>query len=126
MMPDSLDVSLHGLPPTMTIELRGDLVSADGDELTDAYREASARGARTVVVDLTNVDLMNSAGISLLIDILTESRKINQRLVLAGVNPHYQRILTMVGLARYAEIFATIDDAGRALDSPSSGATSPG
>src|SRR5215470_617994 len=108
---ERLAVSLLGEPPLMTIALRGELTSPDGDGVVDAYRRATAQGARSIVVDFAGVELMNSGGISLILGILTETRKTRQRLMFAGLTPHYRKIFTMMGLTRYAQVFDTAAEA---------------
>jgi anti-sigma B factor antagonist len=108
---ERLEVLLLGEPPLMTIALRGELTSPDGDAVLDAYRRATAQGARSIVVDFAGVELMNSGGISQIVGILTETRKTRQRLLFAGLTPHYRKILTMMGLTRYAQVFDTAAEA---------------
>jgi anti-anti-sigma factor len=95
----------------MTIDLRGELTSPDADALSRAYREATERGARSIVINFADVDLMTSAGISLLIAVLGETRKASQRLIFAGLTAHQRKILTMMGFNRHVELCDTVADA---------------
>ena len=42
---------------------------------------------------------------------LTETRKTRQRLMFAGLTPHYRKIFKMMGLTRYAQVFDTAAEA---------------
>jgi anti-sigma B factor antagonist len=115
MSGNQLDVSLLGEPPVMTIDLRGELTSSATDALSGAYRQATDQGTRSIVINFADVDLMNSAGISLLIGILIETRKVNQRLIFAGLTAHYRKVLTMMGLTRHVEVCDTVADAYQSI-----------
>jgi anti-anti-sigma factor len=117
LIPDRLGVCLQGQAPTMTIKLRGELTLTDGGAVVEAYRQASAQGAKNIVIDFADVELMNSAGIAQIVEILTQTRKAGQRLAFAGLSPHYRRIMTMMGLTRYASVHDTVADACKALES---------
>jgi anti-anti-sigma factor len=110
-MADLFTATLSGDVPVLTINLRGELTVLAEEALLGAYRDASQRGATSLILDFFGIEFMNSAGISLIITILTESRRANQRLLCAHVNAHYQKILSMLGVDRYAPIFATEADA---------------
>jgi anti-anti-sigma factor len=117
MKPSSLDVSLSGEAPNVAIDLRGELTVVAQKSLLDAYREATERGAQNIVINFAQVDLVNSAGISLLFGILTGTQKAGQRLIFAGLTPHHQKVLTMMGFTRYSEFYGSVADAYRALKS---------
>jgi len=42
---------------------------------------------------------------------VTEVNQNGQRLAVSGLSPHFQKIFRMVGLAQYAEIYQTEDEA---------------
>ena len=51
----------------VVIRPEGDVVAASAPPLRSAIRDIVARGAREVIVDLTNVEMLDSTGIGLLI-----------------------------------------------------------
>jgi anti-sigma B factor antagonist len=118
MLPNQFDASVHGTSPVLTIRLRGGLTMAAEEILNQAYRSATDQAATTIVLDFSEVDFMNSSGIALIFGLLTNARAKGQQLLLAGVTPHYQKILSLVGLVRYAPIFATEADARRSVEPP--------
>jgi anti-anti-sigma factor len=111
MRGNQLGVSLLGEPPVMTIELNGELTSSESDAVPAAYHRATEQGAQSIVINFAGVELMNSAGISLLIGVLIEAHKANQRLIFAGLTAHYRKILSMMGLTRHVEVYDTVADA---------------
>ena len=116
MRGNQLDVSLLGEPPVITIDLRGELTSSETDAVSAAYHRATEQGAHTIVINFAEVDLMNSAGISLLIGVLIETHKANQRLIFAGLTAHYRKILNMMGLTRHVAVYDTVTDAYQSIE----------
>jgi anti-anti-sigma factor len=57
------------------------------------------------------VDHLDSSGIALIIGLLTEARKQDQRLLVTGLTQHYQKIFEMMGLTQYAPVFPSEDAA---------------
>jgi anti-anti-sigma factor len=110
-MADLFSATLSGDAPVLTVNLRGELTVLAEETLLDAYRDACERGATSLILNFSGIEFMNSAGISLIIAILTETRRANQSLLCAHVIEHFQKILSMLGVDRYAPIFATEADA---------------
>ena len=90
------------------------------DRFHDAVRKGLTKERWKVTHDplflnFAQVEYLNSAGIAIVIGILTQTRQRDQRLLLAGLTPHYQKVLTMMGVTQYAPIFATEDAARLAV-----------
>jgi anti-anti-sigma factor len=115
MNADRLEVIVMGQAPTMTIELRGELTSTNGSSVLATYHQAATEGVVNVIVDFARVDLMNSAGISQLIGIVTDAHRARRQVIFTGLSAHYRKILTMMGLTRYAVVYDTVADAQKSL-----------
>jgi len=110
-MANELQASLRPLPPLTVIDLQGEVTTFADEAITLAYRQACEQGAESILFNFTSVDYMNSAGISIIIGVLTEARKADQRLLLTGLTPHYRKIFQMMGLTQYAPVFDSEDAA---------------
>jgi anti-sigma B factor antagonist len=93
------------------IHLAGDVTTFAEETIQQAYQEATAAGARVIAVDFKATDYINSAGIGILIGIVTQARRTGQRVLVAGLSPHFQKILGMVGLTQYVETYQTLEEA---------------
>ena len=93
------------------IEIGGDVTATTGGAIEEAYRKVSAAGARRILLLFSKESYINSGGIAVLIGIVSESRKQGQQIRIAGLSEHFQKIFHMVGLARYAKICLTEEDA---------------
>jgi len=108
---NEVDVSVREVPPLLVIDLRGSVTGFADGAITGAYRAAAEKGARDLLLNFSGVDYVNSAGIAIIIAMLIEARKANQRLLVTGLSPHYEKIFNMMGLSEYAPVFESIEAA---------------
>lgn len=101
------ELKINSKPDTLAtvLDLHGDVTMYAEAELTRAYRAASADTTRAIILNFAGTEYINSAGIAIIISLLTEARAAGVTLVICGLNSHYQKIFRMVGLTQYAEIF---------------------
>ncbi|HUS17597.1 MAG TPA: STAS domain-containing protein [Chloroflexia bacterium] len=110
-MSDELQAAVRELPDATVIDLQGDVTSFADARLHTSFATASARGLHFIVLNFAGVEYINSAGIATIISILAEARGRDQQLLIVGLSEHYRKIFRMVGVARYAEIFESEEDA---------------
>ncbi|MGI8586913.1 MAG: STAS domain-containing protein [Chloroflexia bacterium] len=122
-MAQELKVSTRQVPEATTLDLQGDLTGLADADLMRAYHAAVASGAANLVLNFVGTEYINSAGIGIIISLLTEARAAGVTLVICGLSPHYQKIFRMVGLTQYAEVFETEAAAIEDLMSRGSGAS---
>jgi anti-sigma B factor antagonist len=98
------------------IIVKGSLVG--GDE-TVALRQAVAGFAEReygkVIIDLRDVNYMNSTAIGVLVSAHTSYTKRNWRLVLSGVANNIASIFVITKLTLVFEVFETTEEAAKAL-----------
>ena len=85
-------------PTASVIQVDGDITSGSEAALMDAYGRAVASGARTIVLDFSGLEYMNSGGIGLLVTLLVRVQRQGQRLLAVGLNEHYRQILALTRL----------------------------
>jgi anti-anti-sigma factor len=116
-MANEVQATLRELPPLLVIDLRGEVTTFADEAINTAYQQASDQGAENILLNFAGVDYLNSAGISIIIGVLTEARKADQRLLITGLTPHYRKIFQMMGLSQYAPVFDNEDAARQAVQS---------
>src|SRR5262245_60499154 len=114
-MPDGVEASVRDAPPLTVIDLRGEVTTFADEAITAAYGQACERGAENILLNFSGVDYLNSAGIAIIIEILTRAREADQRLLVTGLTPHYAKIFDMMGLAQHAPVFESEAAARRAV-----------
>jgi anti-anti-sigma factor len=84
----------------------GDIASTSKEAILGAYQALPA-SATILLLDFKGVDYINSSGIAIIIQLLLEAHKSGARKVaIFGLSAHFVKVFTMVGVAKYAGIFA--------------------
>lgn len=91
---------------TSLIEIHGEVNSFAEDALMTAYSQASNNGVRTIILDFSKLDYMNSSGIGLLVTLLIRVQRQKQRLLACGLSEHYRQIFELTRLDEAISIYA--------------------
>lgn len=94
------------------IDISGEVTGAAETPLMGAYEQASKSGARTVILNFSNLEYMNSSGIGLLVTLLIRVNRQKQRMLSYGLSEHYQQIFQ---LTRLNEAIGIYNDEASAL-----------
>jgi anti-anti-sigma factor len=88
--------------PVTILAFSGDIASTSKDAIMDAYHGLGASVAK-ILLDFTGVEYVNSSGIAIIIQVLLEASKAGGRTIgIFGLSPHFNKVFTMVGVAKYA------------------------
>ena len=93
------------------LDIQGDITSFSEPFLTEAYENANDQGASKILLKIGTDAYINSGGIAVLIQILSQTNQNNQKVGIAGVSSHYKKILGMVGITKFAKIHDTVESA---------------
>ncbi len=85
------------------------------DEAT--HRLPNAEGAG-LVLDFAAVELINSIGITCLLQVQDHCRRLGARMLLAAVQPSIHTFMKQLKLDKRFDFSPTVDDAVASLDSP--------
>lgn len=91
------------------LDIRGDITSFSEPFLKDAYQSANDQGASKILLKIGHDAYINSGGIAILIQILAQTKRNNQEIMIAGVSNHYKKIFSMVGISKFAEIHDSVE-----------------
>jgi anti-anti-sigma factor len=118
-MSDQIQVMVRFEENATIIDLMGDVTTFAEEAILKAYQDASSDGAHNIIFNFRDNDYINSAGIAILIGVVTEARKRDQRLLMTGLSNHFQKIFRMVGLTQYADLYPTLQEALASLNAES-------
>jgi len=85
------------------LRFTGDISSASKDSVLGAWQNVA--GSHPVLLDFSKVEYINSSGIALIIQMLMEADKTGRKVAAFGLTPHFQKVFTMVGIAKYAGLY---------------------
>src|SRR5579884_1077042 len=97
---------------TSIIDINGEVSAFAENVLMQAYTEASTPTTRTIILNFSGLEYMNSSGIGLLVTLLIRVNRQKQRLLSYGLNEHYRHIFN---LTRISDAIHIYDDEAAAL-----------
>ena len=97
-------ISTRSIGEVSVIDIKGEVTALTGQPIEDAYHGVTADGAKKILMVFASDCYINSGGIAILIGVLSQSKKKAQTLRMTGLTAHFQKIFSMVGLTRYAQI----------------------
>ncbi|MDR3376386.1 MAG: STAS domain-containing protein [Ancalomicrobiaceae bacterium] len=97
------------------VSVMGRIDSTSSGELEKRLTSLLQRGEKRLILDLSDVDYMASAGLRVLLSTSKKSTALESRLVLAAPNEFIRQILTMTGFISYFSVFDDITAAVAAM-----------
>ena len=98
---------------TSIIDIHGDVTAAAETALMEAFTTAGASTTKSIILNFTGLEYMNSSGIGLLVTLLIRANRQKQRVMAYGLSDHYRHILE---LTRLNEAISIYDSEAAALD----------
>ena len=114
-MTQANEIVLKQLGDVTLLDIRGDITILSESFLNDAYADANSRGAGKILLKFEKTAYINSGGISVLIQLLAKTEQNNQKIGIIGLSVHFTKIFNMVGITKFAKIYATREDALKAM-----------
>ena len=98
-------------PGQAVVTVTGDVDMHSQGRLRDALTEAGAVPGGRVVLDLSGVEFMASAGVHVLLDVAGQFETAGGALVLVGPRPMVARVLSLTRADELIPVAATVDEA---------------
>src|SRR5713226_7606828 len=89
------------------IDIQGEVSAFAEKVLMDAYTEASTPTTRTIILNFSELEYMNSSGIGLLVTLLIRINRQKQHLLAFGLSDHYCHIFDITRLSQAIGIYDT-------------------
>ena len=96
---------------TSIIDIQGDVSAFAEQVLMNAYNEANTPTTRTIILNFTGLEYMNSSGIGLIVTLLIRVNRQKQRLLAFGLSDHYRHIFELTRLNDAIKVYASEADA---------------
>lgn len=104
-----LDVSERG--GIAVLAIKGEIDVATAPPLRDKLLALVNDGSERVIVDLSNVDFLDSTGLGVLVSVMKRLRTTGGDLRLICTKTHLLKVFEITGLTSVFEIFDTLDAA---------------
>jgi anti-sigma B factor antagonist len=93
------------------LHIQGDLIGDEvGPKLVEVVSDAILDGAKTFVIDLSEVRYISSSGIGLLITMLTKMRNAGGEVYLTAPSEHVKKLLIITKLNNIFTVYDTVED----------------
>ena len=105
-MTEELKVAVDRRANGAVLYTKGYINNVGGEEIAVRAYELMDAGVRTVLLNLRDTKIVNSIGISILIEIIEKMMEMNGRISFCCLTPVIQKTFQIMGLAQYAPIFS--------------------
>ena len=98
MSTSDLTINVEKLKRAVMITVEGRIDSTNASELDDVLKETINEGSNSLVVNLSKVEYMSSAGLRALVSALRECKKKRGDLVISDPSARVSEVLELAGL----------------------------
>lgn len=104
-MTESLNVTVERRDTVAVIYTEGYINNQGGEEIARVAYKLLEEGFKVLLLNLAGTKIVNSIGISILIEIIEKMIEIDGRLGFCCLTPTIEKTFQIMGLAQYARIF---------------------
>ena len=105
-MTESLKVRVERRGGLAVILTEGYINNQGGEEIAQAANGLIEEGFRTLLLNLSGSKIVNSIGISILIEVLERMIELKGKLAFCCLTPTIQKTFHIMGLTQYAQVYA--------------------
>ena len=105
----SLDIKDEG--DVVIIEPTGYLNNVGGEKISEACYEKMENGKKLFLLDLENSKVVNSIGVSILIEIIEKLQDVDGKLGYYNLAPIVEKTFNIMGLTKYSTVFGSKSEA---------------
>lgn len=96
---------------TLVIKTDGYINNTAGEKIVDEFSKNFSGDMKKVVMDLGKSKVVNSIGISYLIDIIEKLNQSNGKLIFTNLDPTIEKTFNIMGIFQFAEKADSVDSA---------------
>ena len=109
-MTESLNITVDRREGLAVIYTEGYINNQGGEEIAKAAYKLLDEGYKALLLNLAGTKIVNSIGISILIEIIEKMIEIDGKLGFCCLTPTIEKTFHIMGLAQYAPIFQRRDE----------------
>ena len=105
-MTETLKVTLDRREDLAVIYTEGYINNQGGEEIARVAYDLIGDGVKVLLLNLQGTKIVNSIGISILIEIIEKMLEIDGKLAFCSLTPTIEKTFHIMGLAQYAGVYA--------------------
>jgi anti-anti-sigma factor len=117
-MTESLKVRVDRRDGLALVITEGYINNQGGEQIAQAANGLMEEGYRTLLLNLAGSKIVNSIGISILIEVLERMLELQGKLAFCNLTPTIQKTFHIMGLTQYAQVYPDEATAVAELASP--------
>jgi len=106
-----MELKIRKTAEIYVIDINGEMDLYNSYKLKDLVVKMLEKGMKSLIINLEQVDYIDSSGIGALIYICSMMKKMNLRLLIVNVRGSVKRVIELTKLTEYFPIADTIEDA---------------
>lgn len=91
----------------IVIAVEGYINNLAGEKILDEFNRRTAEGHRRFVLNLEKTQLVNSIGVSILIEMIEKAQELNGSIAFCCLLPIIAKTFKIMGLTQYAQVYET-------------------
>ena len=97
------------------LETSGYLNNFGGDRVASICKQSISEGKRKLLINLENTKMVNSIGVSILIEIIEDLQGVNGKIAYYNAAPIVEKTFNIMGITNYSKIYTSEEDAIKAF-----------
>ncbi len=110
-MLESFTIDTRRDGPVWIISTHGYINNVGGETIAKAFEDAHAEGGSKYLFDLADSKIINSIGVSFLIEILERILESNGEMAFCNCAPIIEKTFKIMGITQYAKLYRTEEEA---------------
>ena len=106
-----MDISVQQSDQISIVSIAGSIDALTADQFAGCIDERISSGEKHLVLDLSEVEFMSSAGLRVILGALKETRRAGGDLYLAGAQKGVDGILRLSGFSKILKVYDSVDNA---------------
>lgn len=94
----------------LVMKTEGYINNAGGEKISEEFEKYYNDGLNKLLIDIEGSKVVNSIGISFLIEIIEKLNNKNGKLYFSNLDPSIEKTFTIMGLFQFAEKVNSVDD----------------
>ena len=97
------------------LETSGYLNNFGGDRVASICKQSISEGKRKLLINMAATKMVNSIGVSILIEVIEDLQGVNGKIGYYNVAPIVEKTFNIMGITNYSKIFTSEEDAIQAF-----------
>ncbi|HSD64554.1 MAG TPA: STAS domain-containing protein [Ignavibacteriaceae bacterium] len=115
-MSGEFNIQTETFDNTLVVKTEGYINNIAGEKISQIFSNSPNPGIRNAVFDLEKSKVINSIGISYLLEVIELLNERNGKIIFLNLDPSIEKTFKIMGLLQFAEVADSLDSALQVLN----------